>query len=117
MHLKEAHQLDPRNAEYLSRFLWFGYVAAEEPKQDKLHEIRLKLEEMYRTVPGNFYVNRYLATIYRLLKEGDKYELHLAKGNSIRPTDIETARELRLFNSRKEKASKSRSIFSRKKKG
>lgn len=117
MHLKEAHELDPKNAEYLARFLWFGYLAAEEPKQDKLHEIRLKLEEKYRTTPGNFYVNRYLATICRLLEEGDKYELHLAKANSIRPTDIETARELRLFNTRKGKASKRRSLFGRKKKG
>ncbi len=117
MHLREAHDLDPTNTEYLSRFLWFGYVAAEEPKQDKLHEVRLKLDEMYRTIPGNFYVNRYLATIYRLLEEGEKYELHLAKANSIRPTDIETARELRLFISRKEKASKRRSLFGRKKKG
>ena len=115
--MKEAHELDPKNTEYLARFLWFGYLAAEEPKQDKLHGIRLKLEEMYRTVPGNFYVNRYLATIYRLLEEGNKHELHLAKANSIRPTDIETARELRLFNSRKEKASKRRSLFARKKKG
>jgi curved DNA-binding protein CbpA len=116
VHLKEAHELDPKNAEYFSRFLWFGYVAAEEPKQDKLHEVRMNLEEMYRAVPGNFFVNRYLANIYRMLEEGEKYELHLAKANSIRPTDIETARELRLYNSRKEKASRRRSVFGLKKK-
>lgn len=116
-HLQEAHELDPKNAEYLARFLWFGYVAAEEPKKDKLHEVRMKLEGMYRTTPGNFYVNRYLATIYRLIEEADKYEMHLSKANSIRPTDIETARELRLLNSRKEKASKRRSLFGLGKKG
>jgi curved DNA-binding protein CbpA len=117
VHLQEAHELDPKNAEYQARFLWFGYVAAEEPKQDKLHEVRMKLEGMYRAAPGNFYVNRYLATIYRLIEEADKYEMHLGKANSIRPTDIETARELRLLNSRKEKASKRRSLFGIKKKG
>ncbi len=117
LHLGEAHELDPRNPEYLARYLWFGYLAADEPKQDKLHEIRLKLEGMYRANPENFYVNRYLATIYRLTEQGGKYELHLSKANSIRPTDIETARELRLYNSRKEKASRRRSIFGIKTKG
>jgi curved DNA-binding protein CbpA len=116
-HLQEAHELDPKNAEYQARFFWFGYVAAEEPKQDKLHEVRMKLEGMYRATPGNFFVNRYLATIYRLTEEPDKYEMHLGKANSIRPTDIETARELRLHNSRKEKASKRRSLFGIGKKG
>ena len=117
VHLKEAHEMDPKNAEYQARFLWFGYVAAEEPKQDKLHEVRMKLEAMYRSTPGNFFVNRYLATIYRLVEEPGKYEMHLSKANSIRPTDIETARELRLHNSRKEKASKRRGLFGLGKKG
>jgi len=115
-HLQDAHEMDPKNSEYQARFLWFGYVAAKEPKQDKLHEVRLALEEMYRAVPGNFFVNRYLATIYRLIEDADKYEMHLSKANSIRPTDIETARELRLYNSRKAKASKKRSLFGIKKK-
>lgn len=116
-HLREATEMDPKNAEYQARFLWFEYLAAGEPKQDKLHEVRMKLEAMYRATPGNFFINRYLATIYRLTEEADKYEVHLGKANSIRPTDIETARELRLHNSRKEKAAKRRSLFGIGKKG
>jgi hypothetical protein len=67
---------------------------------------------MFDKYPGNFYINRYLTNAYKLLEDQENYERHLLKANSIRPTDIDTARELRLHNSRKQKGGKKGGLFS-----
>jgi tetratricopeptide (TPR) repeat protein len=110
--LQMAHELDPGVAEYHARYIWYGYVCAEEPREEKLQETRKRLLKLFDEYPGNFYINRYLTNAFKLLKDQENYERHLLRANSIRPTDIDTARELRLHNSRKEKGGKKGGLFS-----
>jgi curved DNA-binding protein CbpA len=101
--LRLAHELDPDKAEYNARMIWFEYLCESPQDSEKRLNVKIEMEKMFRDAPGNFYINRYLATIFKELQDNEQYKKHLQKANSIRPTDIETARELRLLNTRKQK--------------
>ena len=110
--LRLAHELDPSVAEYHARYLWWDFLCnPKESRVEKLPKTKNALLKMFNDVPGNFYVNRCLAQVFLLLKDDENYERHLNKAAAIRPTDIDTVRELRLHNSRKQKSQK-RGLFS-----
>ena len=104
--LEMAHKYNPEKLEYKARMAWVKCLCTPEPRQ-KIHmQTKKELSEMLYNAPRNFYINRCLASVCQALKDQAGYEKHLIKANSIRPTDIETAREYRLLMLRKKKGKK-----------
>ncbi len=114
---RQAHELDPDNSIYHAHSIWLSHLIDESPMEEKRKKVLQELNALYKDSPGNFFVNRYLATAFRQNGDHDGYFRHLKKANNIRPTDIETARELRLQQSRsdKRKSASKGGLFGRKK--
>jgi DnaJ-domain-containing protein 1 len=105
-HLQLACEMDPGKPDYRAQLVWNRLLAGDSVQEPVLLAARDELKNMVQSVPGNFFVNRFLASVYQRLNDIANYELHLEKANNVRPTDIDTARELRLHNMRKSKKKK-----------
>jgi tetratricopeptide (TPR) repeat protein len=113
MHL--ASRLDPQKTLYRIHSVWLDFLLDEDKSDNKKQSTKKALKTLFDSAPGNFWVNRYLALISQRLADQQEYEKHLQKAHRIRPNDIETARELRLYNSRKAKGDKKKfSLFGKK---
>jgi len=102
-HLQLACELDPEKPDYRAQLIWNRLLNCDSVSESELLAARDELKKMHQSAPGDFFVNRFLASVYRRLKDIANYETHLETANNIRPNEIETARELRLYNMRKEK--------------
>ena len=98
-----AVRFDPSKYRYRARAIWLEYQLEKEKTFDKRQKVKRDLMRLFEKAPGNFWINRYLATIASQLKDAESYEKHLLKASRIRPDDIEVAREIRLMNMRKSK--------------
>lgn len=118
--LKMAARFDPSKATYKARLLWTEFSLAEQFGEGPDEGLRLKLKRglvpLVKQSPSNFWANRHLAMICGLLGEIEEQLRFLEKANRIRPENVENTRELRLLQSRKEKAAeKGRGFLHRKK--
>jgi curved DNA-binding protein CbpA len=102
-HLQLACELDPQKPDYRAQLIWCRLLNCDKVSESELISARDELKKMHKSVPDNFFVNRFLSSVYQRLKDSANYEMHLKKANNIRPNDIETARDLRLYNMRKSK--------------
>ncbi len=105
-HFYLASRLNPDKADYRAHYIWYDAFSNLNPPKEKLLQAKQQLSNLFHDMPGNFYVNRYLSLLFKRLGDEAGYAKHLKKANYINPNDIETARELRLLNLRKEKQSK-----------
>jgi tetratricopeptide (TPR) repeat protein len=98
-----AAELDPRTGDYLAYKHWADLLRSTEPNEIKLQNAKGDLLAVHKNYPDSFYGARFLALVLQKLGDKDGYEKALARAGKLNPQDVDTARELRLLASRKEK--------------
>ncbi len=103
--IRWAAELDPKNADYLAYQVWINYQKCEQNQQDT-QKAKHDLYQIVRMNKNSFPAVRFLSILYKQLGDRDDYEKCLLMANRLNPRDVETTRELRLLQARKQKEAK-----------
>ncbi|RME23778.1 MAG: DUF4388 domain-containing protein [Deltaproteobacteria bacterium] len=101
-----AAELEPENGEYQTWKSWTAYLAEGDQSEQRLLQLRDELVGVGKKFPDCFIAFKQLARVYQKLGDNDRYHQALVQANKLNPKDVEVARELRLWNMRRQKQQK-----------
>ncbi len=102
--LRWAVEMDPDERDYLAWRIWVDYQRGEGPEDDRIQTAKGDLLALAKSDPECFIAHRFLAKLYFKLGDKPNYEKFLVRASKLNPKDVEVARELRLYRTRKQKA-------------
>ena len=102
--LRWAVEMDPDEKDYLAWRIWVDYERGEGAEDERIQTAKGDLLALSKSAPECFFAARFLAKLYGKLGDKPNYEKFLVRAHKINPNDVEVARELRLYRTRKEKA-------------
>ena len=101
-----ACDMDPENGDYRAYCIWLDYLRSEDPEEKKLGDAKADMQAVYKTYIYSFWAARLAANLFKKADEMEKYGKALRRANGLNSKDHDTARDLRLFRTRKQKRSK-----------
>lgn len=101
--LRLAVRLNPAQITYRATLIWVELLCDPSQSLDRKNKAKFELLLLYKHSASNFFVNRYLSLVAQKIGDTELYEKHLQKANRIKPEDVETTREIRLLEMRKDK--------------
>ena len=102
--LRWAADMDPEDGDYLAWRHWVDYLRSTDPQDVKFDKVKGDLLALTKAKPDSFHAARFLSMLFKKINDKANYERFLVKAHKLDKHDVETARELRLFRARKEKA-------------
>ncbi len=99
-----AADLDNSNGDYKAYKAWIEFLREKQGSPiEKLTQVKAELIDIAKGYPQSFHAYKFLAKICKELKDMPTYHKALNNAAQLNPKDVDIARQLRLFNMRKEK--------------
>lgn len=105
--IRWAVDLDETNGDYQAYRVWLDYLRDKEgTEQERARRHKDELLLIAKKYKESFPAFQFLSRLYKKLDDNENYGRVLKIAYKLNPKDVEIARELRLYNSRKEKEDK-----------
>jgi curved DNA-binding protein CbpA len=102
--IRWAADLDPGNGDYKAYKTWIENLREKQGSPiERLTQAKADLIDVVKGYPESFYAYKFLAKVCKDLNDTQTYYKALKNASQLNPKDVDIARQLRLFNMRKEK--------------
>jgi curved DNA-binding protein CbpA len=110
--IRWAADMDPMNGDYQAYRIWIDYLRSKEgTERERATNAKNDMLRVAKENRESFFCAKFLYLLYKKIGDQENYTRTLGIAYKLNPRDVETAREVRLHNLRKEKEDKRGRIF------